>query len=151
MQADEAPKMSFTGKKEPSPTSGFWPMFDVKQLKTAPLVKLRDAHKMYQPVHGSSSGSRYTLVGGNAEVRIAARYTGGQLSVRIEGPGWQKHASAIGDIGFECYNAKDYASMHLAVGEDTKMANKTLGAILLGLGIPLETPLPNVTVFKGVG
>ena len=24
------------------------------------------------------------------------------------------------------------------------MANKTLGAVLLGLGIPLETPIPNL-------
>ena len=28
------------------------------------------------------------------------------------------------------------------------MAHKTLGAILVGLGVPLETPIPNLALIK---
>ena len=31
------------------------------------------------------------------------------------------------------------------------MANKTLGAILLGLGVQFETPMPMLKVIKGKG
>ena len=50
---------------------------------------------MYQPVKGTSQGSRYFVVGGNQDLRIAARLSGGTLSVRIEGYSWLKHKTAI--------------------------------------------------------
>ena len=31
------------------------------------------------------------------------------------------------------------------------LANKTMGAVLMGLGLPLETPFPNLAVIKGKG
>jgi len=31
----------------------------------------------------------------------------------------------------------------VVVGNNTVLANKTLGAVLTGLGIPLDTPVPN--------
>jgi hypothetical protein len=40
--------------------------------------------------------------------------------------------------------------MHLAV-PDPVTASKALGAILLGLGVELVTPLPNLTSLKEVG
>ena len=71
------------------------------------------------------------------------------MSVRIEGYGWKKHQAAISQCGFDVYaDAKDYASLHLAVGDDLVMAHKTLGAILVGLGVPLETPIPNLALIK---
>jgi hypothetical protein len=113
-------------------------------MQTAKQVKLRDATMMYQPVLGTSSGSRYFVVGANKAVRVAARLSMSSLSIRIEGPGWKNHVSGVGAMGFTVNSDKDYASLHLNVGDDLQMAAKTLGAVLLGLGLPLETPLPNI-------
>lgn len=127
-----------------------WPEFDKSQLKTAQQVKLRDATMMYQPVFGTSGGSRYFLVAANADLRVAARYQGGSLSVRIEGPNWKKFTTNIASCGIDNISSdKDYASVHLQVGGDMVVASKTLGAVLLGLGIPLETPMPDLKVIKG--
>ena len=127
---------------------GKWAPVDVKKLKTLPVCKLREAKKMYQPVHGSSTGSRYFMVAGNADLRIAARFKGGTLSVRIEGDGWAKHAQSMATCGFDTHGDKSYASVHLAVGGDLVLANKTLGALIMGLGIPMETPYPNLSLIK---
>jgi hypothetical protein len=128
-----------------------WPTFDVNKLKTAELTKLRDATMLYQPVHGTSNGSRYFLIAANKDVRVAARLKQSTLSIRIEGPAWEKHMGAIKECGFQTVDkTKGYASVHLSVGDDMMLANKTLGAVLLGLGVPLETPLPNLKLIKGV-
>lgn len=123
-----------------------WPEFDLSQLQTATPVKLRDATQMYQPVKGTSAGSRYFMVAANKDVRIAARCHGTSLSVRVEGPNLAKYTAQMATVGLSL--KKDYASLHLEVGEDETMAGKTLGAILLGLGIPLETPVPNLKTIK---
>lgn len=132
------------------PNAGtLWPMFDMDKIKTADLVKLRDATHMYQPVHGSSPGSRYFMVGANSDLRIAARLKNGQLSVRIEGPNWSQYKHQIQSVGFSKLSKGDgYASVHFDVGDDIGLANKTLGAILTGLGIGLETPIPNLAVIN---
>jgi ribosomal protein L7/L12 len=131
--------------------AGKWPLYDLSKLKTGPTVKLRDAKAMYQPVKGSSSGSRYFLVAADDDVRVAARYHASSLSIRVEGPGWKKHKATISDSGFSTVDeSKDYASVHLTVADDM-LANKTLGAVLLGLGVPFETPMPMLSVVKGKG
>ena len=104
---------------------------------------------MYQPVRGTDGTSRYFVVAANKDLRVAARFINQQLSVRIEGPAWEKHAPSIAACGFDkVLKDKGYASLHLAVGPDTVLASKTLGAILLGLGIPMDTPLPSLSVIK---
>jgi acetylornithine/succinyldiaminopimelate/putrescine aminotransferase len=40
-----------------------------------------------------------------------------------------------------------YASMHLQV-ETPVIAAKALGAILLGLGLPISTPMPNIKLLR---
>lgn len=131
--------------KEKPTKSEAWPTFDVSKLTSAAPVELRKATMMYQPVMGTSAGSRYFLVAANEDIRVAARIKKGTLSVRIEGPSWKKYVSNIQTCGFD--NVKDdYASIHLAVGEDVVLASKTLGAILLGLGVLFETPVPETKV-----
>lgn len=128
-----------------------WSVFDTKQLTTAEPVKLRDATMMYQPVRGSSAHSRYFMVAANQDLRVAARYKGSSLSVRIEGPAWEKYKHKIATCGFDNISLeKGYASLHLAVPDDV-LAGKTLGAVLLGLGVPLETPVPDLSVIKDAG
>ena len=128
-----------------------WPIFDPDKMKTAQPIKLRDAEMMYQPVRGSSAHSRYFLVAANQHVRVAARYKGPSLSVRIEGPAWEQYQDKIKACGFDNVSIeKGYASLHLAVPTDV-LAAKALGAVLLGLGVPMETPLPDLNVIKDIG
>lgn len=132
-----------TPSEQPSPKkTGMWLPFPAEKMKSAPLTKLRDANQMYQPVLGTSAGSRYYLVAANKDLRVAARYMAHKLSVRIEGPGLGQHKNTILGAGISVHN--DYASIHLDVGTDLTLANKTLGAILMGLGVPLETPFPEL-------
>lgn len=123
---------------------GMWLPFPEDQMTKAPLIKLRDANQMYQPVLGTSAGSRYYVVAANADIRVAARYLPGKLSIRIEGTGLAKHQKAIETAGIDVHSGKDYASVHLQVGNDVVLANKTLGAVLLGLGVELDTPFPQL-------
>ncbi len=132
----------------PGPATA-WSDFPAAQITTAPTVPLGEATQMYQPVKGSSGSSRYFLVGGNDELRIACRYQGNTLSVRIEGPGYHKNKPRLVACGFTGVNA-EYASMHLQV-DDAVTAAKALGAILLGLGVKLDTPLPALSPLHNKG
>src|SRR5690606_14300365 len=100
------------------------------------------------PVKGTSKSSRYYVVAANDDIRIAARYQAASLSIRIEGPNWAKHTEAMTECGLKADNAQQYASMHLTAPDDT-VAAKTLGAVLMGLGIPLVTHVPDITRIKG--
>jgi hypothetical protein len=131
--------------------SGSFPTFDLAKMETSPPVKLRDANMMYQPVKGSSDGSRYFMIAANKDVRIAARFKADKLGIRIEGPNWKKHLSGITQLGIvQDSGGKDYASLHLEI-HDIVVAKKTMGAILMGLSLPLDTPMPNMEVIYGKG
>jgi hypothetical protein len=110
-------------------------------LQTAELIPLRQATKLYQPVKGTSEGSRYFMVAGSEDLRVAVRWHAGSLSIRAEGPGFSKWAVGLTALGFK--NNKDYASVHLTPG-NVLMARKTLGALLLGMGIPMKTQFPDM-------
>jgi len=153
--------LSTLGKLPPLPSAIFappltltvtpWSTFPALHMKTATPVKLRDATQMYQPVRGTSAdSSRYYVVAANKDLRIAARLESGTLSVRIEGPGWEKHKAKIAACGFSTIKPKEgYASLHLGVGPDAMLAGKTLGAVLMGLGLEMQTPLPNLKLIAG--
>lgn len=122
-----------------------WPAFDMKHLTTATLVPLAEATKMYQPVRGTSTGSRYYLVAANPNLRVAARWqaSNGGLSIRIAGDGFGKHSTEINDAGFD--HKGDYASLHLTCGTEV-IARKALGAVIAGLGMAMDTPLPDLKI-----
>ena len=127
----------------PAPAPEPFPAFPADKMKIATPVPLRTASQMYQPVKGSSPGSRYFVVAANQDLRIAAKWDSGALAIRIEGPGWEKSKGKIHDCGFTTVDPKKgYASLHLSVGDDPVLAGKTLGAVLMGLGIELQTPFP---------
>ena len=150
---EEAKKAGFTftqtltGNKALPKASG--EVYPTDKMKQGSCVKLADATKLYQPVFGSSAGSRYYVIGVSKGLRIAARYTNGSLSVRVEGPEFAQHNNALTLAGFDVHTpAKGYASLHLAVGTDQVLASKTLGAVLLGLGVPFDTPVPELKIIK---
>lgn len=138
--------------KAPAPKAavqiGGWPIFDISKLKTAHKVKLRDAKQLYQPVSGSSGGSRYFVVAGGSGIAVAARYNNGQLSIRVEGENFGEHAGALHKAGLPP-KGDDYSSIHLSVNDDM-IARKALGAILMAICVDLETPFPNLMVIKNV-
>lgn len=140
---DVAPPVQVISTQKAAPVA--WSDFPAATKKTAPCVKLRDATHMYQPVLGTSEGSRYYMIGANDDIRIAVRIKGGSLSIRIEGPNWTKYKAKISSVGFNKVDQKnDYASMHLSLDADPILMGKTIGAVLLGLGVPFETPIPDI-------
>lgn len=130
-----------------------WGAFPEAEMASAQPVKLRDADRMYQPVSGTSGGSRYFLVAARDDLKIAARFKNGRLSVRIEGPDLAKYVGSIQQVGFDNVKTsgdKPYASMHLDIADQT-VAAKALGAVITGLGIVMETPVPSLAVFANKG
>ncbi len=128
-----------------------WPSFALDELKSAELVKLSCADRMYQPVQATTGGKRYYVVALSKLFRVAAKYGQGEMSVRIE---WTPDAG-LDDINFMIKSVfpnagagHGYGSLHLAIPDDA-LAAKTLGAVLMGCGVAWETPLPNIQVIKG--
>lgn len=138
-----------SGVKSPPPEGG-WPMFELSKLVSAPPVKLRDADKLYQPVHGSSAGSRYFLIAGNDELRVAARYTGSTLSLRVEGSKIADHMQGLYDNGFPKAIGKDYTSIHVECPTPAH-ARWVVGQVLLGLGVHWRTAMPDIGVLHNKG
>lgn len=122
--------------------------FPVDQMETGPVVKLFLADKLYQPVLGTSNGSRYFAVAIGPELKVAARWKGKKMSIRVEGPGVETHQQAIKDAGFT-WHSPEYASIH--IGVDDKLASRALGALICGLQVPMVTPVPIAAVIKGKG
>ena len=108
-----------------------------------PVVKLRNATKMYQLVAGSEHSSRYVVVAMTDDLKFAARLKNTILSIRVEGPGIAKHKSRLSSAGFSKFGS-DYGSVHMQTQGDKTLAAKALGAVLSGLQLPLQTPWPDV-------
>lgn len=119
---------------------GFPEMTDA-EMKTVSTVKLVDATKLYQPVQGTSSGSRYFAVGIAPSLKVGVRYGPSSIAIRIEGPMLADAETRMELKTFGFSNAtSDYGSMHLNVG-DIVLARKLLGSVLMGLGVEWPHPL----------
>jgi hypothetical protein len=112
--------------------------FPPDQMGNAPMISLLQATQLFQPVKGTSQGSRYFVVGLGAGIKVAARYKGdnenGKLSVRIEGEAFPKLTMKIQEAGvfgpsFAGTFDQKYASMHVAVA-GKKEAQRVIGAVL---------------------
>lgn len=157
VETPDEPIVEYVKPKEQSPAKekpaslqveAAWPEFE-GDIETAETKKLKYANRLYQPVRGTSASSRYFVVAANEEIKIAARWSGINLSVRIEGPQLDKYLARIHDVGFDKANG-DYASVHLHTPNDM-LAAKALGAILLGLGAPYRTAFPDIMKIKSKG
>lgn len=126
--------------------------YPADQLLNGEKVKLIDATMLYQPVHGTSASSRYFCVGATEGLKIAARYNGGGLAVRVEGKSFHQWIDQLKDIGFTNVDKnKGYASIHLDCGDDVIKARKALGALLGALGVQLVTPVPQLDLIHNKG
>jgi hypothetical protein len=110
------------------------------EVLTSKVIPLTDASHLYQPVRGTSPGSKYFLVGIAGDLKVAARVMGSTVSIRVVGtsPGAKQRFI---EVGME--DKGDHLSAHF---EATPSAtpHKIIGAVLLGTGIPFDTTLPSV-------
>jgi hypothetical protein len=139
----ELPKKKVTTKSKAQPApkvevpaTGKYPEANV----TDPAVHLISAVRMYQPVHGTSGGSRYFMIARNKDVAVAVRILGSKLSFRIEAHNFDSWAPKFQHIGLAISDSS-HASIHLDV-PDASMARRTIGALLLDLGVEFDTPTP---------
>jgi len=141
--ADDAQK---SAKKEIEKDVGVYPLASMDHAGCIPLV---NATLLYQPVKGSSANSRYFCIGRTQQVNVGARYKGTHLSLRAEGNLTTIIRSRLSLLGFE-EKPGDYMSVHVLVDNDL-IAGKVIGAVLVGLGMRLLTPIPIVTDIKNKG
>jgi hypothetical protein len=120
----------------------------VEDGSTLPKVKLTDAVAMYQPVKSTSQGSTYVLVGIAGDLKFAARRKDQSLSIRVEGPVSAAKAALVAAGFNEEYITKGYTSVHFH-GIDSILAQRTIGAVLMGTGLQFSTPLPNMAKVGG--
>jgi hypothetical protein len=120
---------------------------DKQMLSSIPTVPLKDAEALYQPVTGTSNGSRYFVIGmsgpGPKQVKVAMRRNGSTCSVRIEGNDLPGVMSAIKQGGFLTDQKNGYASVHLDGAGTVFDMRRVLGAVLATMAPQIVTPLPD--------
>lgn len=109
-------------------------------LLSAARVKLADATCLYQPVFATSAASRYYVVALHPQAKVAARYHGNKLSLRVEGD-IDGLKETLTQSGLDVHS--HYASLHLSAPDNLK-ASKAVGAVLMALGLPFQTPYPEL-------
>ena len=130
-------------------------IFDLSQLKTAKCVPLMEATHLYQPVDGTSSGSRYFALAIGKNLRLAGRWqasAGGAhgLALRVEGPGLDEEETKALIVGCGLdFKSSTHASVHLSAESEIDI-RKAVGALLLGLDEEWETVVPNPHVIQGI-
>jgi hypothetical protein len=124
--------------------------FDVSKLLTAPTVTMMKATKLYQPVKGTSAGSRYFMIAIGPALRVAVRWKTGpsteSLALRVEGSGLGNPYTVkmLEQIGLDTKSAT-HMSAHLTAANDIE-ARKALGALLFAINEPWTTPMPDPAV-----
>ena len=121
--------------------------FDVSKMLTAPTVTMLKATKLYQPVRGTSSGSRYFMIAIGPDLRVAARWKQAPasegLALRVEGKGLTNPYTVklLEQIGLD-KKSEVHMSAHLTVTNDIE-ARKAIGALLFAINEPWTTPPPD--------
>lgn len=122
-----------------------------QEMLSLPAVALSEATRLYQPTRGTDDSSRYHVVA-LGPINVAARWKGETLSIRCEGSALGGFASTLKSLGLKQQGSSPaYASIHLQVGNSKETARKSLGAVLLGLGVSFYTPLPDLERLIGKG
>lgn len=98
------------------------------------VITLATATHLGQKVKGTSSGSIYRVVALHPRVRVAARLSGINLSIRAEGNFSDEDKALLVASGMTDHGS--YASLHLDM--QGMPSTKVLGAYLYGVGIPFS-------------
>lgn len=136
----KAPK----AKPDPVPASVGYPVFPREDRLTAPVVPLKEATQMYQPVAGTDSSSRYFMVGATDKVKLAARLTSeNKLSLRFEAAK-EKDLLVLPLVAMGFSGGKmGHYSVHIMAGSQL-MASRIIGGVLSALETDVLTPVPHV-------
>ena len=147
--ANQASSQSISAapKATPSPYSPYVntstkysdPSISQSDVDKMPVVKLRDAVALYQRVHGTSGGSIYRVIALNDKLKVAARIKGTAVSIRIEGVLDSEYVKAFGNLGI-VKHSDEYMSGHFSCDKCTPQ--KLIGSILVGSGVPFNSPIP---------
>lgn len=124
--------------------------FDTTKMLTAPTVTMLKAKKLYQPVKGTSSGSRYFMIAISPALRVAARWKMSPMSeglaLRVEGAGLSNPDTVkmLEEIGLDA-KSPTHMSAHLTVTNAIE-ARKAIGALLYAINEDWTTPRPDPEV-----
>lgn len=117
----------------------------VADLMKSEPIKLSEATQMYQPVRGTSHGSRYIVVAMTENLRFAARVKSKALSVRVEGIFSLDDQKKLAAMGFKEHTG--YMSAHVE-GMTNSTPSRVLGAMLMGSGLKFTTPMPDLELVE---
>lgn len=130
-------------------------VLDLKECTTSEQsslkkVKLKDAEMLYQPVFGTDTNSTYYVVGIAKDVKVAARWNSGSLSVRVEARTPKDSMFLKKLIGTSQMEVKspEYASCHLSGVDDDVKCRRALGAMLLSLNDAFFSKIPDPARLK---
>ncbi len=126
---------------------GEYKVYPENELSTGEQVRLSEATMMYQPVFGTSAGSRYFLVAASSDLKVAARWINGSLSLRVEGA-ISKHIEELMASGI-CAQSKAHFSVHMEC--DQMLAAKAVGSAIVGMGQDWVTPVPKFSIIANKG
>lgn len=114
-------------------------------------VKLLDATEVGQPVHGTGPSSIYHAVAISSEFNIAARYSSGNVSVRVEGKGYP--SLKLNEMGFKQSADGDGNVTHwsLHCHCNPEISKRVIGAVIVGLDHEFESVLTKFSLVSGFG
>lgn len=134
--ASPADLMSF--EDDLPPAAGAPPVTGAASLVSGAPVLLAQASKLHQPVKASSAGSVYHTIALGDGINLAARLkiagASWKLSVRAEGAKLSAYKPNLHAADVDVKS--DYASLHLSGDGGLQMAQRAIGALLYGTGIP---------------
>lgn len=114
---------------------------DVENMLDLPVIPLAEAEYLYQPVRGTSNGSKYFLVAKSGLIKVAARVMDQTVSIRVVGVPSPSVKQRFLDVGLD--EKGDHLSAHFEANTQAT-PHKIIGAVLMGTGIPFDTALPSV-------
>lgn len=125
-------------------------VFPVDDMYTSKLIPLRASKKLYQPVLGTTSNSRYYTIAVSKFLNLAVQLKDASVSIRAEGDllGLEDKSLLL-LCGFE-YKTDLHASMHCLVNSRS-MFRRLVGAVIAAVNVnPVSFYSPHVdfSVFK---
>lgn len=95
------------------------------------LPSLKDATELLEPVHGTTTSTKYWVVAVGNGLNVAARLKSKDgISVRVEGTLLAHHKSQLEKLGFE--DNGTHCSIHYAAPSN-EIAKKSVGALIFGI------------------
>jgi hypothetical protein len=120
---------------------------DIKLLLKKPVVPLRDATQLYQPVRGTSLDARYYVIGISKDgIKVAMKKPKEGMSLRVEYEDKIPNSVIAALTHFGIHPKGEYLSGHFNLSHSTP--TRFVGALLMDMGVEWATQLPNVKLLE---